>query len=160
MYAGFDFDSIEPGEVDVFSMEFTNQLQYGNTIASAAWTCSVEQTIPGATPDLAPASRINGPAGVVTFGPRSFTSQTVSGMIDGTTTFCKPRSPQAMGASFSNTRTSFAGRLSRMHDHPQFEDYKTDSPHEYERYDVRTAKKRGVGGGTCFISVRWKWLKK
>ena len=62
MYAGKDWDNIEAGETDVFTIEFTQDLQNGRTISSPVFTCTVVQTDTGATVDPTPSARISGGA--------------------------------------------------------------------------------------------------
>jgi len=89
MYVGRDFDNIEPGETDVFSIEFTDDLLNGRTINTPTWQCSVIRTDPGATVDPTPSSRVDGPSSIttatkpVTGALRTFVNQKMTGMIAG-----------------------------------------------------------------------------
>jgi hypothetical protein len=81
MYVGQDYDDIEPGETDVFSLDFTSALVSGQTIAESTWTCNVANTSAGAAPDPSPSSRVSGAAAIVQSG--TMTSQVITGMFDG-----------------------------------------------------------------------------
>jgi len=79
MYIGRDFDPAQPNESERYSFDFVNDLQAGDSIASAVWTCGVaaksEVVDPGA------ASCISEPA--VYAGTK--TTQRVSGLQSGCT---------------------------------------------------------------------------
>lgn len=89
MYVGRDFDPIQAGETDIFTLEFTSDLQNGATIGQPTFACTVIRTDPGATPDNSPSARIDGVATVSTaFRPisgalRTFANQKVMGMVAG-----------------------------------------------------------------------------
>jgi len=89
MYVGQDWDDLEPTEDDVFSLEFTQDLQPGQSINTPVWSCALVQTFTGFTPDPSPNSRITGAANVTTEAnpatgaTRSFTNQAISGAVQG-----------------------------------------------------------------------------
>jgi hypothetical protein len=83
MYVGQDFDPIEPGEVDAFTLDFTADVGVGNTILNATWTCSVQSTLIGSTVDAVPQSRVYGAATVNNQGGKNYTSQVLTSMVDG-----------------------------------------------------------------------------
>lgn len=89
MYVGKDYDPIEAGETDVFSLEFTDDLKSGRTIGAPVWSCIVIRTDVGATPDNSPSARIDGVATISTSikpisgALRTFANQKVNGMIAG-----------------------------------------------------------------------------
>lgn len=89
MYAGIDFDPIQPGESDIFSFEFTDDLPPGRTINEPTFQCSVVRTDPGATVDGSPQSRILGSAAIsaitsqATGQTRTFANQLCGGFIKG-----------------------------------------------------------------------------
>ena len=81
MYVGDDFGPADPGEKEVYGFDFTAILATGETIASAAWTCSV---VTGTDPS--PSSRIFGSAliGPGKYGRASAaTQQWFSGFLPG-----------------------------------------------------------------------------
>jgi hypothetical protein len=77
MYVGRDFDPSDTGESERYTLDFVNDLQVGDTIVSATWTCEVAAKSAGS--DAAAVSRIDGPA--VYVGTK--TTQRVSGMVPG-----------------------------------------------------------------------------
>jgi hypothetical protein len=77
MYVGRDFDPTDAGESERYSFDFVNDLQVGDAIAAAVWTCEVAAKSVGA--DAGAASRIDGPP--VFTGTK--TTQRVSGMVPG-----------------------------------------------------------------------------
>jgi hypothetical protein len=83
MYAGRDFDNIEPGEIDIFTIEFTADLPSGRTISIPVFSCTLLETDDGATVDSSPGSRIYGSASITTSSGRTFANQKVQGMIAG-----------------------------------------------------------------------------
>ena len=85
MYVQQDFDPIEPGETDVFTIEFTADLAVGQSLVSSSWTCAVDNTITGKTVDATPSARIAGSSTITSIGNRWFANQTFTGMVDGNT---------------------------------------------------------------------------
>jgi len=79
MYVGRDFDPSDNGESERYTLDFVNDLQAGDTIVSATWTCEVAAK--SAADDVDAASRIAGAA--VYLGTK--TTQRVSGMVPGVT---------------------------------------------------------------------------
>ena len=77
MYVGRDFDPSDTGESERYTLDFVNDLQTGDAIAGATWTCEVAAKSSGA--DGEAASRIDGPA--VYSGTK--TTQRVTGMQPG-----------------------------------------------------------------------------
>ena len=87
MYVGQDFDPMQPGETDRFSIEFTDDLKTGQTLSTAVWTCTLLTTLAGSTPDPSPQDRLLGAASFITatlYGTtRTVTTQMIQNMIDG-----------------------------------------------------------------------------
>jgi hypothetical protein len=79
MYVGRDFDPSDTGESERYTLDFVNDLQAGDAIAAATWTCEVAAKSTGE--DGEAASRIDGPA--VFSGTK--TTQRVTGMMPGVT---------------------------------------------------------------------------
>jgi hypothetical protein len=79
MYVGRDFDPSDSGESERYSFDFVNDLQTGDSIVGATWTCEIAAKSSGA--DDTAAGRIDGPA--VFTGTK--TTQRVSGMVPGCT---------------------------------------------------------------------------
>jgi hypothetical protein len=79
MYVGRDFDPSDTGESERYTLDFVNDLQAGDAIATATWTCEVAAKSTGSDADAA--TRIDGPA--VYLGTK--TTQRVSGMVPGVT---------------------------------------------------------------------------
>ena len=79
MYVGRDFDPSDSGESERYTFDFVNDLQTGDTIQSAVWTCAVAAKSAGFDPDAA--GCISQPA--VYTGTK--TTQRVSGMLPGVT---------------------------------------------------------------------------
>ena len=40
MYVGRDYDPSDTGEIEIYTLDFVNDLVNGETIASAVWTCT------------------------------------------------------------------------------------------------------------------------
>lgn len=89
MYAGADWDPIEPAEVDFLWFDFTQELGPAETILSAQWMSSVIKTVSGATADASPSSRLLDTATIISsLKPQSisqelFVRQKVGGMVPG-----------------------------------------------------------------------------
>jgi hypothetical protein len=88
MYVGSDFDPIEPGETDTFTLEFTSRLAAGEQVTSSSWAATVVNTDPGATVDTSASSRVDGSATTTTqsdpvLGTRTFSNQNVGGCLAG-----------------------------------------------------------------------------
>jgi len=79
MYVGRDFDPSQSGESERYSLDFVNDIQAGDSIASAVWACAVAAR--SEVPDVGAASHIDGAA--VFSGTK--TTQRVSGMVPGVT---------------------------------------------------------------------------
>lgn len=79
MYVGRDFDPSDIGESERFSFDFINDVEAGDTITGATWTCGVAAISEGA--DDGAAACINGPP--VFTGTK--TTQRVSGLKAGVT---------------------------------------------------------------------------
>lgn len=62
MYVGRDFHEMDPGEQELLTLDFTNDLGADETVASAVWTCAVQVGSPVA--DASASSRIIGSASV------------------------------------------------------------------------------------------------
>jgi hypothetical protein len=77
MYVGRDFDPSDTGESERYTLDFVNDLQVGDTIVSAIWTCEVAAKSAGA--DSGAASRVDGAA--VNSGTK--TTQRITGMQPG-----------------------------------------------------------------------------
>ena len=60
MYVGRDFDPSDIGESERFSFDFVNDIQAGDAITAATWSCEVAAKSAGT--DGNAAARINGPA--------------------------------------------------------------------------------------------------
>jgi hypothetical protein len=77
MYVGRDFDPSDTGENERYTLDFVNDMQVGDTIASVAWTCSVaaksENADEAAAGCISEAAIFNG----------SKTTQRVSGLKSG-----------------------------------------------------------------------------
>lgn len=86
---GFDFDNIEPGETDIFTIEFSDDLIGGREVSGTSFTCSVLATDPLATIDINPSSRILGASNTSTLpnpvdgSLRTFANQKFGGFILG-----------------------------------------------------------------------------
>jgi len=79
LYIGRDFDPAQPTEVERYSFDFINDLQAGDSISTAVWSCTVAAKSETADPNAA--SCISGPA--VYAGTK--TTQRVSGLQAGCT---------------------------------------------------------------------------
>jgi len=77
MYVGRDFDPSDTGENERYTLDFVNDLQAGDSIASAVWTCSTASKSEGT--DDAAAGCISGEA--IFDGTK--TTQRVTGMKAG-----------------------------------------------------------------------------
>jgi hypothetical protein len=77
MYVGRDFDPSDTGESERYTFDFVNDLQAGDLISSAVWTCEVAAKSAGA--DGGASGRLSGPA--VFTGTK--TTQRVTGMQPG-----------------------------------------------------------------------------
>jgi hypothetical protein len=86
---GFDFENIEPTELDVFTIEFTRDLQNGRKGSNPVFSCTVLATDTGATVDGNPSARITGTANLTTsINPvdgslRTYANQKFGGFIVG-----------------------------------------------------------------------------
>ena len=80
MYAGKDFNNADPGETDVYSLDFTNDLHEDETVVSAAWTC---EAVVGT--DASASSRLSGAPVYAdnAAGVQTITSHTVAGLLEG-----------------------------------------------------------------------------
>jgi hypothetical protein len=84
-----DFDPIDPGETDVFTIEFTADLLNGRRASNPVFTCSVLRTDIGAAPDTSPSSRIYKTALISTMARpvpapcRTFANQRLGGFVSG-----------------------------------------------------------------------------
>ena len=74
MYVGRDFDPTDPGENEIFSFDFVNDLDSNESLQSATWTCAA---VTGSDP--AAASRISGSASAA----GTQTSQRIAGLLPG-----------------------------------------------------------------------------
>lgn len=74
MYVGRDFDPSDPGESEVYSLDFSRDLDANEALTAATWTCSVAS---GSDPSAS--SRISGSASV----SGKTTSQRVTGLQPG-----------------------------------------------------------------------------
>jgi hypothetical protein len=54
MYAGRDFDPSDPGESEIYTLDFAKDMQSGDTIISAEWFCEVAQVSDGVDADAGP----------------------------------------------------------------------------------------------------------
>jgi hypothetical protein len=77
MYVGRDFDPSDIGESERFTLDFVNDLQAGDSITGAVWSCEVAAK--SALPDPGAASHVDGPAEFL--GTK--TSQRISGLVAG-----------------------------------------------------------------------------
>lgn len=73
------FPTARPATNGVYSVDFAKDLPTGVTLVSAAWSIAIAYTLPGATVDPAPGSRLSGTAAV----SGTVTSQRITGLIDG-----------------------------------------------------------------------------
>lgn len=76
MYVGRDFDVCDPGEVEVYAFDFTNDLYPGDSIVGATWTCTVDQGTDGS-----PSARLKGSPWFVS---STQTAQVLQGGVAGT----------------------------------------------------------------------------
>ncbi len=76
MYVGRDFSPSDVGENEIYSLDFVNDLQSGETITAVTFTMTVAQGV-----DATPSARLNGSPGWT--GTR--TMQRCSGMLGGVT---------------------------------------------------------------------------
>lgn len=90
MYVGEDWDDLDPTEArEILSIEFTRDVETGETISSAIVTASIAKTLSGASPDALPQSRVIGVATMsseidpVTGQTRLFVNFPVGGAIAG-----------------------------------------------------------------------------
>jgi hypothetical protein len=58
MYVGRDFDPCDPGESEVYTFDFIKDIQKGDAVVSAVWTCEVAEISEGN--DDAAAAMIDG----------------------------------------------------------------------------------------------------
>jgi hypothetical protein len=79
MYVGRDFDPSDTGESERYTFDFINDVQSGDFIEGAVWTCEVAAKSANTAPNAA--ACIDGPA--VFTGTR--TTQRVTGMVPGVT---------------------------------------------------------------------------
>jgi hypothetical protein len=79
MYVGRDFDPSDAGESERYALDFVNDLQPGDSIASVIWTCEVAAK--SDMPDEGAAAHIIGAAGI----SGTKTTQRVSGLSPGVT---------------------------------------------------------------------------
>jgi hypothetical protein len=77
MYVGRDFDPSDTGESERYTFDFANDMQAGDAITAATWTCEVAAK--SAAADAGAAGYIDGPA--VYTGTK--TTQRVTGMQPG-----------------------------------------------------------------------------
>jgi hypothetical protein len=108
-----NFDPIEPGETDVFSIEFTQDLLNGRTALTPVFQCTVVSTDTGATPDATPSARLIGVANLsysvnpVDQSLRTFANQKFSGFVVGNT--------YAINATISTNDGCTVQRYSRVY---------------------------------------------
>jgi len=74
MFVGKDWDPSDPGENELYTLDFVNDLAANEAMTSATWTCAA---VTGSDPSAA--SRISGPASV----SGKTTSQRVTGLLAG-----------------------------------------------------------------------------
>ena len=79
MYVGRDFDPSDTGESERYTLDFVNDLQPGDSIVAAVWTCEVAAR--SELPDDDAASHIIGAAGI----SGTKVTQRVSGLVPGVT---------------------------------------------------------------------------
>jgi hypothetical protein len=77
MYVGRDFDPADAVESSLYTFDFVNEMQDGDTITAATWACAVAAASEGA--DASPATHVIGSA--IFLGTE--TSQRVSGLLAG-----------------------------------------------------------------------------
>lgn len=86
-----NFDPIEPTETDVFTIEFTQDLQNGRSASNPVFQCKVLSTDAGSQPDGNPSGRIMGfPNLSTSLNPvdqslRTFANQKFGGFVNGNT---------------------------------------------------------------------------
>jgi len=78
MYAGRDFDPAQPVESMVFGFDFVKDLQVGDQVTAATWSCSVSPS--SDNPDDAAASCVIGQAAVL---PPTQTTQRIANLKAG-----------------------------------------------------------------------------
>lgn len=74
MYAGRDFDPADPGENEIYTFDFVNDLASNEALQSAVWTCAAVAGV-----DANAASCVIGTASVLA----TKTSQRISGLLPG-----------------------------------------------------------------------------
>jgi hypothetical protein len=95
MYAGKDFTAGDPGESEVFSFDFSCDLQEGETIAGATWTCDVVR----GTDANAPTRLLGAPVNAA-----PLTSHRVGGLLAGV----RYRLQAVITTSLSNTLSQWS----------------------------------------------------
>ena len=91
MYVGNDYDQSEPGENEIYTLDFVRDMLAGETLSGATWTCvAVSGT------DASASTRISGSATV----SGTQTSQRCTGFLDGV----KYRLEATVTTSLSNTK--------------------------------------------------------
>lgn len=86
---GPQFDNIDPGEIDVFTIEFTEDLLSGRVAVNPTFNCYTINTDPGATVDSSPSSRLIGLSNIsyrsfaISGAPRTFVNQRIGNMVAG-----------------------------------------------------------------------------
>lgn len=78
MYTGRDFPPADPGESEPYSFDFVKDLEAGEVITGANWTCIVAEDSEGTDDD--PSSRIGTGA---PDNSGTFTRQVVAGLLPG-----------------------------------------------------------------------------
>lgn len=108
-----NFDPIEPTETDIFTIEFTCDLQNGRVGSNPVFTCTVIATDTGATPDTNPSARLSGNANLsfgvnpVDLSARVYANQQFTGFIAGNT--------YAINATIQTNDGSKVSRYSRVY---------------------------------------------
>ncbi|MBR1150083.1 hypothetical protein [Bradyrhizobium sp. JYMT SZCCT0428] len=77
MYVGRDFSPSDEGESEIYSLDFVRDCAAGETIASAAWHCTVADD--SEVQDEDAASRVSGSSS----NSGTVSSQRIAGLVDG-----------------------------------------------------------------------------
>lgn len=95
MYVGRDFHEQDPGEQELLTFDFANDLDTEETVVSAVWTCEVMSSSPVA--DASASSRIIGSASV----SGQTTTQKVGTLVAGARYLIKAVATTSLGNTVS-----------------------------------------------------------
>lgn len=74
-----DLSPQAPDEITDYSVEFAASVPSGAAVSDTTWGLAVRATLPGATADATPASRLSGSSTLA----GSITEQRIAGLVDG-----------------------------------------------------------------------------